>query len=169
MEIRDRKTGLSMTEQEFRKAHPNTSFPVPIPEKTINEFGGDVVFEGPQLTSPDRYHYSQRDGIEQIDGKWYTKYILGPVFNDYTDDKGVFHSVAQQETDYCAKIDEDVKASNKEKASKLLAETDWTVLPDVTNLSNKDDFVAYRLTLRSIAVNPTVDAVFPEKPTTIWK
>ncbi len=32
MEIRDRKTGLSMTEQEFRKAHPNTSFPVPIPE-----------------------------------------------------------------------------------------------------------------------------------------
>ena len=163
MEIRDRKTGATMTEQEFRKAHPNTSFPVPIPEATINEFGGDVVFEGPQATSPDRYHYSQRQGIEQIDGKWYTKYVLGPVFTD--NEEG---TAEEQETAYRATIDEQTKALNKAEASRLLAETDWVVLPDVTTLTNKDVFVTYRKALRDIAVNPTVDAVFPEKPDTIW-
>ena len=165
MEIRDRKTGATMTEQEFRKAHPNTSFPVPISEATINEFGGDVVFEGPQATSPDRYHYSQRQGIEQVNGKWYTKYVLGPIFTD--NEEG---TAAEQETAYRARIDEEVKTSNKETAARLLSESDFYDLPNTSSkIENIDDILAYRDALRAIALNPTKDAEFPTKPATIWK
>mgnify|MGYP003338831895 CR=1 FL=1 len=163
MEIRIKETGQVMFESEFRKLYPNTSFPHPISEETLNEFGADVVFEGAQAISHDRYHYSQRQGVEQIDGKWYTKYVLGPVFTD--NEEG---TAEEQETAYRATIDEQTKALNKAEASRLLAETDWVVLPDVTTLTNKDVFITYRKALRDIAVNPTVDAVFPEKPDTIW-
>ena len=65
-------------------------------------------------------------------------------------------------------------AQNQATASQLLYATDWTTIPDVINpannpyLTNQAEFLAYRNTVRKIAVNPTWDAVFPEQPTAIW-
>jgi len=62
----------------------------------------------------------------------------------------------------------------KSYASRLLYETDWTTIPDVANpantpyLMNQADFVAYRNTVRQLAVNPVVNPVFPTKPTEQW-
>jgi hypothetical protein len=62
----------------------------------------------------------------------------------------------------------------KEKASKLLYETDWTTIPDITNtandpyLTNQADFIAYRNDVRKLAVNPVADPVFPTVPTAQW-
>ena len=46
MEIRLKETGAVITESEFRALHPNTGFPIQLTEQIINDFGGDVVFEG---------------------------------------------------------------------------------------------------------------------------
>ena len=59
------------------------------------------------------------------------------------------------------------KDACKEKAKALLAQTDWSVLPDV-GLANQDVFVFYRLNLRNLVKNPVVDAVFEDVPTAIW-
>ena len=66
------------------------------------------------------------------------------------------------------------KQQIKSQASQLLAATDWTDIPAVTNPANKPylvngaDFSAYRNSLRSIAVNTPVDPVWPVKPTEQW-
>ena len=101
MQIRIRETGAVMYEDEFRRLFPNTSMPQQLSEELINEFGADVVLEGPQASGGDQYQYSQRDGVEQIDGKWFTKYVLGPVFTDTTVD-GVTTTAAEQEAAYKA-------------------------------------------------------------------
>ena len=62
----------------------------------------------------------------------------------------------------------------KETASKLLYETDWTTIPDVANtanhpyLMNQADFIAYRNTVRQLAVNSVANPTFPIKPTEQW-
>jgi hypothetical protein len=70
-----------MTEQEFRRLH-NTSFPAQLTEDILEEFDADPVLEGPQASNLEFWQYSQRQGVEQINGKWFTKYIAGPVFVD---------------------------------------------------------------------------------------
>ena len=81
MEIRLKETGAVITESEFRALHPNTGFPNQLTEQIINDFGGDVVFEGPQA-QPTRYQVAFRDGIVEMDGKWYTKYSVADMEQD---------------------------------------------------------------------------------------
>jgi hypothetical protein len=62
----------------------------------------------------------------------------------------------------------------KSYASRLLYDTDWTTIPDVVSptntpyLTNQADFIAYRNTVRQLAVNPVVNPVFPTQPTPEW-
>jgi hypothetical protein len=67
------------------------------------------------------------------------------------------------------------QAANKKQAMELLNATDWTEVPSVTDtahtphLTNGADFIAYRVALRGIAVNPpSTPATFPTKPTEAW-
>ena len=70
----------------------------------------------------------------------------------------------------------DYSTQNKQQATQLLQETDWTCTVDITNpqysnpyLMNQDAFLAYRSTVRAIAVNPpTTLAVFPTMPQEVW-
>ena len=70
---------------------------------------------------------------------------------------------------------EELIALCKSTASGILSSTDWTAIPDVADplksnpyLMNQDEFVAYRSTVRNLAVNPVVDPVFPTAPTEEW-
>jgi len=70
----------------------------------------------------------------------------------------------------------DSKAANKATASSLLAGTDWTTIADVASptnnpyLGNQADFIAYRNTIRAIAVYPPAgEVVWPTAPTEVWK
>jgi hypothetical protein len=88
--------------------------------------GADVVFEGAQATGGTVYQYSQASGVEQVDGKWYTKYILGPVFTDGET------TAAEQEAAYKAQKDaEQAKSVRATRATKL-SETDWRFRSDMT-------------------------------------
>lgn len=62
-----------------------------------------------------------------------------------------------------------------DKAKSILIATDWASIPDVGNsavsnpyLVNQAEFSTYRSQIRALAINPVVNAVFPEKPTEQW-
>lgn len=154
MQIRIRETdatgvaGQVVTEQEFRAMFPNTSMPRPLTEAIINDFGGDVVFEGPQATGGTVYQYSQSAGVEQIEGKWYTKYVLGPVFTDTTAEDGTVTTAAENEASYKAMKDaEQAKAVRQQRGEKL-KETDWTQVADAP--VDQAAWATYRQALRDI-------------------
>jgi hypothetical protein len=127
MQIRT-QTGAVMYEAEFRayqKANGGPTWDTTTTE-VLTALGADVVFEGPQATGGTVYQYSQAAGVEQIDGKWYTKYILGPVFTDGET------TAAEQEAAYKASKDaEQAKAVRTSRDDKL-TETDWRFRSDMT-------------------------------------
>jgi len=166
MLIRIRSTGQTMYESEFRSINSNTSFPPQISVEILNEFGADPVLNGAQPT-PTFYQVVAQDGVEQVGGQWFTKFILGPVFTDTTDLEGNVTTAAENEAAYIAVKDTEFKAANKAQAEQKLAATDWTQVSDVP-LLNKQAFTDYRAAVRAIALNPPVQATFPEIPTEQW-
>lgn len=147
-EYRIRETGAVVTESELRALHPYTSFPYVLTEELVNDLGADVVFEGPQPTAT-KYQVSYRDGVEQIEGKWYTKY-----------------AVADMDADAIAAVDAGAIAANKAIRNTKLDNTDWTQLPDVPiTVACLTAFQAYRQALRDLdMLNP----VWPEEPAEEW-
>ena len=58
---------------------------------------------------------------------------------------------------------------NKQRASDLLAESDWTQLPDA-GLSNAAEFKEYRAKLRVIAIDPPATLIeWPDRPRSVWQ
>lgn len=65
--------------------------------------------------------------------------------------------------------------ANKATASQLLADSDWVELPSVSDtsttphLTNTAELIAWRASIRAIAVNPTAgDITWPVKPENVW-
>lgn len=158
MELRNRETGAVITDAEFRQAHPNTSFPAQLTPDIVEGFGFDPVFEGPQATVIPPYQYSQRDGVIEIDGKWFTHFIAGPIFHDYVDEQGVVHTASEQYEAYCFRVDSEQGDVVRAKRNTLLAESDWTQLIDSPLIpEQKTAWANYRQELRDV----TTQAGFP--------
>jgi len=145
MEIRLRSTGEVMLEDQFRRYQKDNGGPSW--DRTTNEvleaLGADVVFEGAQATGGTVYQYSMRSGVEQINGKWYTKYILGPVFANTED-----ATAAEQEAAYKAQKDAEFAANARSQRDTLLTQTDWTQVADAP--VDKAAWAAYRQALRDV-------------------
>jgi hypothetical protein len=151
MQIRIRETGAVVFDNEFRTYAQTQGavFGTPLTEEFINQYGGDIVFEGPQATGGTVYQYSQRSGVEQLDGKWYTKYILGPVFTDIpAEDDQPAQTAAEQEAAYKAMKDTEQAKSVRTTRTKLLADSDWTQIADST--ADKAAWATYRTALRNV-------------------
>jgi hypothetical protein len=149
MQVRIRQSGQVMYEGEFRaytKANNGPSWGTTTTE-VLEALGADVVFEGAQATGGTVYQYSQRNGVEQVDGKWYTKYILGPVFIDQVVD-GVTTTAAEQEATYKAQKDAEQATSVRATRDAKLAECDWTQVADAP--VDKAVWATYRQALRDI-------------------
>lgn len=147
MEIRLRATGEVITDREFYVRNPKA--PAPLTEAWLDTFGGDIVFEGPQATGGTVYQYSVRDGIEQQeDGKWYTKYVLGPIFKDYTDENGQVVTAAEQEAAYKARRDAEQGENVRRQRNEKLKESDWTQVED--SPVDKQVWADYRQQLRDV-------------------
>lgn len=147
MQVRIRTNGQVMYESEFRALHPNTSMPQQLSEELLNAFGADVVFEGAQASGGTVYQYSQAQGVEQINGKWYTKYVLGPTFIDTVED-GVTTTALQHETAYKAQKDAEQAKSVRATRDAKLSECDWTQVADAP--VDKAVWVTYRQALRDV-------------------
>ena len=160
MEIRLRSTGEVMYEGEFRTRFAQNLPPRPVTQEWLDSYisdpAGDIVFEGPQATGGTVYQYSQRSGVEQLDGKWYTKYILGPVFTDRAaEGDQPAQTAAEQETAYKAMKDAEQAKSVRTQRTQLLKDSDWTQIADST--ADKTAWATYRQALRDI----TSQAGFP--------
>jgi hypothetical protein len=130
MEIRIRSTGQVMFWNEFRDLllQKNPSELITVAAQTqewLAEHGADVVLEGPQATGGTRYQYSMRQGVEEISGSWYTKYILGPIFTDGET------TAAEQETAYRAMRDAEQAKSVRQSRDQKLKDLDWTQGKDI--------------------------------------
>jgi hypothetical protein len=148
MQIRIRATGQVLLEHEWIK-WVATTYAKSISAMTADiydRFDSDAVFEGAQATGGTVYQYSQRDGVEQqSDGKWYTKYILGPVFTD-----GETTAIAQ-ETAYKAMKDTEQAKSVRASRDTLLAECDWVAVKAFeTGSSVSTEWATYRQALRDV-------------------
>lgn len=145
MQIRIRETGQVIFENEFRSLFPDTSFPQQLSEQLLDDFGADVVFEGPQ-PQPTRYQIGFLDGVEQIDGKWYTKY-----------------SVTEMNIDAKAAKDAEQARYIRMSRDALLAETDWRFRNDMTP---SQDWKDYCQALRDVPSQEGFpwDIQWPEKP-----
>lgn len=130
MEIRIRETGQVMFEGEFRASHPNTSFPPQLTAELLDSMGADVVLEGAQA-QPTRYQVGFRDGVEQVNGKWYTKY-----------------SVADMDQEAKDALDAQQAALIRSQRTQKLAESDWTQVADAP--VDKAAWAVYRQALRDV-------------------
>jgi len=148
MQIRIRETGAVMYEAEFRAQHPNTSMPQQLTEELINSFGGDVVFEGPQASGGTAYQYSQGAGVEQVNGKWYTKYVIGPIFTDTTAEDGTVVTASENEAAYKAMKDAEQAKSIRASRGEKLKDSDWTQVADAP--VDKAAWATYRQALRDV-------------------
>ena len=151
MEIRFKSTGQVMYEGELRSylaANNGPSYDQLTPE-VMEAIGVDPVLEGPQATTTSPYQYSQRSGVEQIDGQWFTKYIAGPVFVDGET------TAAEQETAYKAQKDTEQAKSARESRNTKLSECDWTQVADAP--VDKTVSATYRQALRDV----TTQSGFP--------
>lgn len=148
MEIRIRATGAVVYENEFRQYVKDTtggSFDA-LTTDILNENGADPVLEGPQA-EPTRYQFSYRDGVQEIDGQWYTKYSVG----DLTDEQK-------------AAKDADQANNCRTERNKLLTDCDWTQLADAP--VDKTVWAAYRQQLRDLPSQSGFpwDFSWPEQP-----
>lgn len=136
-----------MYEGEFRSLHRNVSFPPQLSATLLDSYGADVVFEG-QQASPTRYQTAFANGVEQVAGKWYTKY-----------------SVADMDAEASAALDAQQATSVREDRNKRLAETDWTQLTDAP--VNTEAWATYRNNLRNVTEQSGFpwEVTWPNKPT----
>ena len=145
MEIRLRSTGEVMLEDQFRRYQKENGGPTwdRTTDEVLEALGADVVFEGAQATGGTVYQYSMRAGVEQVDGKWYSKYILGPVFANTEDATAV-----EQEAAYKAQKDAEFATNARNQRDTLLTQTDWTQVADAP--VDKAAWATYRQALRDV-------------------
>lgn len=162
MEIRNRSTGVVITDSQLKDDNPQTSFPKQITTELLDSYGYDPVLNGPAATVTGPYETSVRDGVEEVDGQWFTKFVVGPIFTDTTDEEGNVTTAAENEAAYRAKIDDQAAKAIRQERGEKLTKCDWTMLSD-SPLSDdaKTEWQAYRQALRDI----TTDSGFPHSVT----
>lgn len=164
MEIRIRATGQVMLEDELRRWAKDNGGPSwdRTTDEVLEALGADVVFEGPQATGGTVYQFSMRQGVEQIDGKWFTKYVLGPIFTDTAE-----ATAAEQEAAYKAQKDAEQSKAMREQRSQKLKETDWVVVKHLERNENiPGAWEVYRQALRDVPTQQGFpwNVTWPEEP-----
>lgn len=152
MELRVRETGEVISERDFYYKYANTSFPKPLPPDVLDLYGVDAVFEGPQPRTTPPYETVVRQGVEEIKGKWFKKYVIGPVFN------------SQEEEDlYRLNIDNKASETVRNIRNDLISQFDWMACSDVTM---SDEWREYRQKLRDITNQKGFphSVTWPEQP-----
>ena len=163
--VRERSTGRVMTDTTWITENKSKRPPQPLTTEFMEHNQLDPVFEGkrPSLTPP--YQIIVDDGVEQVDGKWTTKYKVGPVFTEYKDSSGKTVTISEQTTTHKASVDATIAEENRSKRTALLAETDYFGLSDVTMA---DNMKTYRQALRDLPKHSNwphlADSDWPTKP-----
>lgn len=145
-EYRIRETGEIVT--NLATHFPSVSLPAALSVEDFDVLGVDPVLEGPQPTLA-RFQSAYRDGVEQIEGQWFTKWGV----DDWAEE-AVQIAVSQQW--------DGVRSERNE----LLAASDWTQLADCPlDDAAKAAWAVYRQALRDVtAQGDPFEIAWPEKP-----
>ena len=145
MKIRIRDTGAVVQEYGFRLLYPHTSFP-PLNAEILDAFNADFLLQG-VIPAYGRYQTLVESGVEQIEGKWYTKYSVTDM-----DANAITAKDTQQA--------EAVRATRNDK----LKASDWTQVLDAP--VDQAAWAAYRQALRDVTAQPGFpwDTQWPTQP-----
>ena len=149
MQIRIRSTGQVLLQHEWEKWVATTyakSISGITPE-IIDSFDSDPVLEGPQA-SPTKYQTAFADGVEEIEGQWFTKY-----------------SVAEMDAESIAVVDANQATAMRKERDEKLSDTDWTQLTDAP--VNSAVWATYRQSLRDVPSQSGFpwEVTWPTQPT----
>lgn len=143
---RIKSTGELKTQGEVRQMFKNTSLPKVWDDAVCNALGIDVVFEAPtpQVT---RYQTYSQQGAEQINGKWYKKYI-----------------VVDMDDEAKASVDAQAAKAVRDSRDRLLTDSDWTQVADAP--VDKAAWATYRQALRDVPTQAGFphNVTWPNKP-----
>ena len=119
----------------FKNLFPNTSFPKVIDEALVNSLGYDWVYDSTQPSVTPPYESVVRDGVEQVSGKWQTKF-----------------KVETADADGKTAIDNRSAISRRSERDELLKDSDWTQLADKAGLADSKvtEWATYRQSLRDL-------------------
>jgi len=165
-EYRVRETGEVLSQGAIRKLNPNMSLPRVWNANVCEALGIDPVLASPKPDTTGDYTVVVSNGVEQdANGNWVYAWIERDMFAEYTDEDDVVHTKAEQETAYQTKLDDEAAERVRSERDRLLAETDWTGLSDVTMSA---EMTTYRQALRDITSHANFpnleDADWPTKP-----
>ena len=176
MELIKIATGELTTESQFRAQYPYVSFPKQLTAEILSDYGYDVVLNGAQADVTAPYGVSVRQGVEEINGQWFTKFVAGPVFTDTTDEDGnVTATAAEQEAAYRQGVDDRAAEGIRATRNKRLADCDWRVTYEVEKaavdglgIQLPTVWSDYRQALRDITTQPGFphNVTWPEEPST---
>ena len=162
MQYRIRETGEVKNQGEIRRLHPSTSFPRVWNTETCEFIGIDPVLESPKPEATN-LQMVLSDGVEQDSlGNWVYKFKVVNKFKKYTEEDGTVHTKLQQENAFLKAEEDREFESLRSERNRLLVETDFHALTDVTITSEMSE---YRQALRDLP--STVDInniIYPEKP-----
>lgn len=119
---------------ELRRDNPNVSFPKQVPDTLLAEYGVYPVTETDQPSYTPRTQNIAQETTPTLVGDVWT---VGWTVTDKT---------AEETTEY----DNTVAVQNRDLRNRLLADTDWTGLSDVTMSA---EMTTYRQTLRDITTH----------------
>jgi hypothetical protein len=140
-------TGEIKTQGQWRSHYKNVSLPRTWTAATLDGLKLEAVFETPK---PDvsQYQNAVRNGVDRdAKGNWVWGWDIRDMFSDSTDEDGVLHTKADQESAYQARLDADASDAVRSKRDKLIADTDWMALSDNTLTA---EWATYRQALRDV-------------------
>ena len=165
-EYRVKATGEVKSQGQIRKDNPNMSLPRVWNANVCDALGIDPVLASPKPDTTGDYKTVVRNGVEQDSkGNWVYAWTERDMFSDYTDEDGVLHTKAEQETAYQTKLDSEAAESVRTQRDSLIAETDYLALTDNTLT---EAMATYRQALRDITDHANFpyleEADWPTKP-----
>lgn len=143
----------------FKAANPDVSLPLTPTEAQLNEQGIYTVYPTPQPSYNSITQNCTETTPHTTGGKWYQTWSVT--------------AATPQEIEYRTA---NAKAENAAYGTQLLQDTDWTAIASIADplesnpyLANRQQFLEYRNTVRSIVLNPPVDTPnWPTLPTEDW-
>ena len=149
-EYRVRATGEVKNQGQIRRDNPNISLPRVWNANVCEVLGIDPVLIAPKPSTTGDYKTVVRNGVEQdANSNWVYAWIERDMFADTTED-GVTTTKAEHEAAYQTKLDDEAAERVRSERDRLLAETDWTGLSDVTMSA---EMTTYRQALRNITIH----------------
>ena len=119
----------------FKNLFPNTSFPRVLDEALVNSLGYDWVYDGAQPSVTPPYESVARDGVEQVSGRWQTKF-----------------KVVTADSDGQTAINNSTAVGKRSERDRLLNDRYRTQLADKGGLSDSKviEWATYRQSLRDL-------------------